>query len=129
MPQVIFSPAALRDLERLRAFLRPKDPAAAKRAAAAILQTIQTLTDHPEMGRPIGVLDERELRIDFGRDGYVALYRYDGGVVVVLGVRHGREAGFAEEARRQSQTVAQADAADHDLQDFMDAALRDQDDQ
>ena len=95
MPQVIFAPAALRDLERLKAFLRPKNPAAARRAAAAIIRTIQTLAVHPEMGRPTGNLDERELLIDFGRDGYVALYRYDGGMVVVLAIRHGREAGFA----------------------------------
>ncbi|WP_202806246.1 MULTISPECIES: type II toxin-antitoxin system RelE/ParE family toxin [Acidithiobacillus] len=37
MPQVKFAPAALRDLERLREFLRPKNPVAAKRAAAAIV--------------------------------------------------------------------------------------------
>jgi plasmid stabilization system protein ParE len=36
MPQVRFAPAALRDLERLRDFLRPKNQAAAaKRAATA----------------------------------------------------------------------------------------------
>ena len=35
--------------------------------------------------------------------------------------------GFAEECRRQSQLVAKADAADQDLQDFMDAALADLD--
>ena len=35
--------------------------------------------------------------------------------------------GFAEECRRQSLLVAKADAADQDLQDFMDAALADLD--
>jgi hypothetical protein len=40
-----------------------------------------------------------------------------------------RRPGFAEECRRQAQAVAQADAADHDLQDFMDAALLDLDDE
>jgi len=95
MPQVTFSHAALRDLERLRAFLRPKNPAAAKRAAAAIIQTIQTLAAHPEIGRPTGSFDERELQIDFGRAGYIAAYRFDGDMIVVLAVRHGREAGFA----------------------------------
>ena len=84
MPRVIFSPAALRDLERLRTFLRPKNPVATKRGAAAIIQTIQTLAVYPEMGHPTGNLDERELLIDFGRDGYVALYRHDRGAVVIL---------------------------------------------
>ncbi|WP_083988837.1 antitoxin MazE family protein [Devosia geojensis] len=36
-----------------------------------------------------------------------------------------RRPGFAEEARRQARLVAKADAADRDLQDFMDAALDD----
>lgn len=39
-----------------------------------------------------------------------------------------RQPGFAEECRRQSLLVAKADAADRDLQGFMDAALADLDD-
>jgi hypothetical protein len=38
-----------------------------------------------------------------------------------------RRPGFAEECRRQSVLVAAADAADHELQAFMDAALADLD--
>jgi len=38
-----------------------------------------------------------------------------------------RRAGFAEECRRQSRAVAVADAADHDLGAFIDAALADLD--
>lgn len=34
-----------------------------------------------------------------------------------------RRPGFAEECRRQSRVVAAADAIDHDLDAFMDAAL------
>ena len=36
-----------------------------------------------------------------------------------------RRPGFAEECSRQSRVVAKADAADRDLQEFMDAALVD----
>ena len=36
-----------------------------------------------------------------------------------------RRPGFAEECRRQALIVAAADAADHDLDAFMDAALHD----
>lgn len=39
-----------------------------------------------------------------------------------------RRPGFAQECRRQSMQVAQADAGDQDLQAFMDAALADLDD-
>ncbi len=38
-----------------------------------------------------------------------------------------RRPGFAQECRRQAQLVAAADAADHDLDAFMDAALVDLD--
>ncbi|RYF50354.1 MAG: DUF3018 family protein [Cytophagaceae bacterium] len=38
-----------------------------------------------------------------------------------------RHPGFAEECRRQSRVVAAADAADHDLEAFLDAALLDLD--
>lgn len=96
MPQVIFAPAALRDLERLRAFLRPKNPAAARRAAVAITNAVQSLGEYPLIGRPVEEMDPeyRELLIDFGDSGYVALYRCQGDRVTVLAVRHQKEAGY-----------------------------------
>jgi hypothetical protein len=36
----------------------------------------------------------RELIIKFGESGYVALYHYDGDVVMVLTIRHQKEAGY-----------------------------------
>jgi plasmid stabilization system protein ParE len=88
-------------LERLREFLHPKNPAAAKRAALAINKTIQLLKQHPQIGRPAGEADpesveghsQRELMIDFGDSGYVALYRYEDGEVTVLALRHQKEVG------------------------------------
>jgi plasmid stabilization system protein ParE len=96
MPRVIFAPAALRDLERLRAFLRPKDPSAARRAGEAIRRGVQGLGTYPRIGRLIEDLPEqyREWVIAFGQSGYVARYRIDGDVVTVLAIRHQREAGF-----------------------------------
>lgn len=96
MPRVIFAPAALRDLERLRAFLRPKNPTAAKRAGQAIIQGVQALGTQPQIGRPIDDLPEsfRDWLIDFGDSGYVARYRIDGDTVVILAIRHQKEAGF-----------------------------------
>lgn len=96
MPRVIFSAAAVRDLERLRAFLRPKSLAAARRAGEAIVKGVQALGSYPHMGRPIEDLPEeyREWLIDFGDSGYVARYRIDGNTVVILAVRHQREAGL-----------------------------------
>ena len=36
----------------------------------------------------------REWIVPFGDSGYVALYRYDGKDVVLLAIRHAREAGY-----------------------------------
>lgn len=97
MPQVIFSPAAARDLVRLREFLHQKNPTAAKRMAIAIIKSLRAIEHQPQIGRPIeDAPDEfREWLINFGDSGYVARYRYTGGdTITVLAVRHQKEAEF-----------------------------------
>ncbi|PDT16652.1 plasmid stabilization protein [Rhizobium sp. J15] len=96
MPQVIFSPAAIRDLERLRKFLRPKNPSAAKRAGETILRSVRALGLNPHMGRLVDDLPEQYLEwlVDFGDSGYVVRYRIDGDALMILAVRHQKEAGF-----------------------------------
>jgi plasmid stabilization system protein ParE len=90
MPRVILSPAALRDIQRLRDFLMPKSPEVAKRSAKVIIKAIQVLGLQPGIGRPAEDLgpDCRELPIDFGSSGYLALYRQRGDDVVILAFRH-----------------------------------------
>ncbi len=96
MSQVVFSPAALRDLQRLRDFLRPKNADAARRAGEAIRQGVKALGMQPRLGRLVDDLPEnfREWLIDFGDSGYITRYRVDGDLVIVLAVRHQKEAGF-----------------------------------
>jgi plasmid stabilization system protein ParE len=86
----------VRDLERLREFLQARNVAAAKRAARAIINAIEVLGQHPRIGRPVDemAVEFRELRIGFGDCGYVALYRYEADLVIVLALRHQREAGY-----------------------------------
>lgn len=95
MPQVIYAPSAIRDLQRLREFLRPKNPAAAKRAAEAILKALQALEDQPHIGRSIEDMSEefREWTIDFGDSGYVARYRIASDHITILAIRHQKEIG------------------------------------
>lgn len=96
MSQVKFAPAAIRDLQRLQNFLRPKSPDAARRASNAIRQGINVLFAHPHLGRIVDDLPEefREWLIEFGGSGYVARYRIDEDGIVVLAIRHFREVGF-----------------------------------
>ena len=96
MPQVRFSPPAIRDLERLREFLRTKSPIAAKRAGEVIVKAVQVLGLQPKLGRPIEDMPDefREWIIDFGDSGYVARYRIDTDAVTILAVRHQKEVGY-----------------------------------
>lgn len=96
MPQVRYAPAALRDLQRLREFLRPKNPAAARRAGETIINAVKVLGQQPQIGRPVEEMppEYREWLIDFGESGYVALYRFDSDAVTILAVRHQREVGY-----------------------------------
>lgn len=89
----MFSNTALRDLERLRTFLRVKNLQAARRAVVRIMQGLQALEQYPELGHTVENRPEdyRELVIPFGKDGYIAAYRYAGDSLVVLGVLHQRE--------------------------------------
>ncbi len=96
MPRLIWSQPALLDVARLYNFLAPKSPEAAKRAVKAIRQGMKALGKHPQIGRPVEEMapEFREWLIEFGHGAYVALYHYDEKQVVILAVRHGREAGY-----------------------------------
>jgi plasmid stabilization system protein ParE len=95
MPQLIWSPAALREVERLYKFLAEKNPDAARHAAKTIREGMNHLRDQPGAGRPVGDMEPelREWLITFSDNGIVSLYRFDGETVVVLAVRHQRDAG------------------------------------
>jgi len=97
VPRVIITEGAAQGLERCRQFLAEKNPQAAKRAGQAIEQQFVQLETNPDIGRPLDDLPElRELIIDFGDSGYVALYRHEPGIdtVYVLAFRHQKEAGY-----------------------------------
>jgi plasmid stabilization system protein ParE len=96
MPRLKWSQPALLDVARLYSFLAPKSPDAASRAIKTIRQGVKGLARHPEIGRPVEDLppEFREWVIEFGHGAYIALYHYDGKEIVILAVRHGREAGY-----------------------------------
>ena len=97
MPRLIWSPAALLDVQRVFCFLATKNTDAAKRAVKAIREGVQILARQPGVGRPVDEMDHefREWLISFGDSGYVVLYRYDGQLAVILAVRHQKEVGYS----------------------------------
>lgn len=94
MARVVYSRAALEDLERLADFLRDTDPDTAVTTVDLIVDAVSLLHDHPLIGRPLDS-GERELMISRGRSGYTALYSFEEehDAVLILSIRHQREAG------------------------------------
>lgn len=95
MPHIRISPHARIDLLRLYRFLASKSPATGSQAIDAIETALIPLTHMPKIGRPV-TDNLRELIVDFGSNGYVALYDFDEltDEVLVLAVRHQREKNY-----------------------------------
>jgi plasmid stabilization system protein ParE len=94
--QIVYSRNGLTNLDRR--FLADKNPDAATRAMRTSRDKITILSRHPRLGRIDSEQPEcRELLIPFGDSGYVARYRLDGKTVIILAVRHAREAGYSVE--------------------------------
>ena len=96
MAEVVYSRHAFADLERLADFLA-KDAAKAAIAAIDVIRDgIEILERHPLVGRPCEAR-LREILISYGKSGYVALYSHEQqqDVVLVLAIRHQREAGYS----------------------------------
>lgn len=81
-------------MRRLFAFLAEQDLVAAMRARQAIEQAFRFLRDFPFACRKVSADHPflREMLIEFGSAGYVALYEIEtGDIVTILAVRHQRE--------------------------------------
>ncbi len=98
MARLIYSRRALLDFERLTDFLLETEPAAALETVKLISEAVNILENHPLVGRPVEQ-GMRELVISRGRTGYLALYSYEEAfdTVLILTIRHQREAGYAPE--------------------------------
>lgn len=96
MSRLIWSQQALLDVQRLYKFLAFKNVDAAKRAIKTVRLGVVILGQQAGMGRPIEDMpvEFREWMIDFGGSGYVVRYRLDTDAVMILAVRHQKEAGF-----------------------------------
>jgi plasmid stabilization system protein ParE len=96
MPRVKLSEQARSDVLRLYEFIADKNPEAAFRAVEAIQTSFVPLATLPHIGRRV---DDtlRELLIDFGNSGYVALYSVNElhDEVIVLATKHQLEDDYS----------------------------------
>ena len=95
MASVVYSEAALADVERIVEFALASSHDSAANTLARIRSAVEILNAHPHIGRRVHS-EMRELIVSEGATGYIALYRYDpvSDVVLVLRLRHQREAGY-----------------------------------
>ena len=93
MPRLTLSPAAIRDLNRHDSFLQELSKTAASDAARTIRAAFPLLRSQPRIGRVITTDPEaREWTVRFGRAAYRIQYEVRAGDIVILRVRHSREA-------------------------------------
>lgn len=90
-PVLIWSATARADLIRLRQFIEPHNPEAARNAAQALKKAASLIMQHPGIGTRLEGRQDRELVIPFGHRGYVMRYRIDGDSIVILKIWHGLE--------------------------------------
>src|SRR5664279_5242282 len=90
-PTLIWSPAAQADLIRLRQFIEPHNPEAARNAAQSLKKAASIIIQHPGIGVRLEGRQDRELFVPFGKRGYVIRYRLADDAIVILKVWHSRE--------------------------------------
>ena len=90
-PVLIWSATARADLVRLREFIEPHNPEAAKNAAQTIKKATQLIQQHAGIGTRLEGRLDRELFVPFGHRGYVIRYRLDEEAIVILKIWHGLE--------------------------------------
>ena len=87
--KVVWTRAAISDLVETRRYIAQDDPSAAVRVAKRILEAVNKLENHPEIGR-VGRLDgTRELVVT--RTPYVVPYRIREKRIELLRVLHGHQ--------------------------------------
>lgn len=85
--KVVWTRRAGENLDREKAYIAERNPAAARRTAIRILTAIDRLARHPNLGRPGRVPDTRELVVP--GTPYLVPYRVRGDAVQILRIFHG----------------------------------------
>lgn len=86
--KLAYSEQTIADLNRLRAFIAEKDPAAAQRVGLELVQRLEKLRLHPQMGRPVALAPNPDTIRDaiFGK--YIVRYSIHTKTVLILRIWH-----------------------------------------
>ena len=89
---IFWSRSSIRDLQRVRDFLKNISPTASKKAAEQINQYTQKLALFPLAGKPVEMLEGYyDLFIPFAAGGYNLRYRVHKQSIYVIFIKHSKE--------------------------------------
>ena len=89
---IFWSRSSIRDLQRVRDFLKNISPIASKKAAEQINQYTQKLALFPLAGKPVEMLEGYyDLFIPFAAGGYNLRYRVYKQSIYVIFIKHSKE--------------------------------------
>ena len=86
-----FTGEAIHDLERLREFVETKNPHAARRIAAELLDGIENLALFPDMGLPVKRAPDPRLIRDLFIGSYTVRYLREESSIIILRIWHDKE--------------------------------------
>lgn len=89
--EIVWSPLARTRLREIQTFIARDKPEAAARLATRIVAVVETLRQHPHLGRTGTEPSSRELLI--GGTPYLVLYRVVGTRVTITTIWHGAQRG------------------------------------
>jgi toxin ParE1/3/4 len=89
--KISYTKEAIADLERLRKFIEPKNPYAARRVSSELLDGIGNLRAFPKMGLPVTLAPDPDSIRDLFVGQYTVRYLIDTNRVVILRIWHGKE--------------------------------------
>lgn len=87
---LFFTPAAISDLTRLKAFVATKNPLAAQKMAEHLLSRIDNLCQFPDMGLPVERAADNTVRNLIAKP-YIVRYALHNDTVAVLRIWHEKE--------------------------------------
>jgi toxin ParE1/3/4 len=85
---VEWSARARADIRELKAYIAHDSPHYARRFIEKILRTVETLTDHPQLGRKVPEADREDVR-ELIFQNYRIIYRIKSEHVYIVTVLHG----------------------------------------
>jgi len=89
--RIRYTAETIHDLERLRAFVEKKNPHAARRIAAELLDGIENLTVFPAIGLPVRHAPNPKLIRDLFVGNYTIRYLRKEDLIIILRIWHGKE--------------------------------------